>query len=62
MPIQDPLTGLIIGRCFRVANELVPGFLEKVYENALAFALRDHETIVWRRAPGVVVKYRAKSE
>jgi GxxExxY protein len=36
MPIQDPLTGLIIGSCFRVANELGPGFLEKVYENALA--------------------------
>jgi len=35
MPIQDPLTGLIIGCCFRVANELGPGFLEKVYENAL---------------------------
>jgi len=41
MPIQDPLTGLIIGRCFRVANELGPGFLEKVYENALAFELRE---------------------
>jgi GxxExxY protein len=40
MPIQDPLTGLIIGSCFRVANELGPGFLEKVYENALAHELR----------------------
>jgi GxxExxY protein len=40
MPIQDPLTGLIIGCCFRVANELGPGFLEKVYENALAHELR----------------------
>ena len=39
MPIQDPLTGLIIGSCFRVANELGPGFLEKVYENALAIEL-----------------------
>jgi GxxExxY protein len=41
MPIQDPLTGLIIGCCFKVANELGPGFLEKVFENALAFELRD---------------------
>jgi len=41
MPIQDPLTGLIIGCCFKVANELGPGFLEKVYENALAFELRE---------------------
>ena len=40
MPIQDPLTGLIIGCCFRVAKELGPGFLEKVYENALAHELR----------------------
>jgi hypothetical protein len=39
MAIQDPLTGLIIGCCFRVANELGPGFLEKVYENALAHEL-----------------------
>ena len=29
MAIQDPLTELIIGCCFRVANELGPGFLEK---------------------------------
>ncbi len=40
MAIQDPLTELIIGCCFRVANELGPGFLEKVYENALAYELR----------------------
>jgi GxxExxY protein len=40
MPIQDPLTGLIIGCCFKVANELGPGFLEKIYENALAHELR----------------------
>ena len=40
MPIQDPLTGLIIGSWFKVANELGPGFLEKAYENALAHELR----------------------
>ena len=40
MAIQDPLTEIIIGCCFRVANELGPGFLEKVYENALAHELR----------------------
>jgi len=40
MTLQDPLTELIIGCCFRVANELGPGFLEKVYENALAHELR----------------------
>jgi len=40
MAIQDPLTGLIIGCCFKVANELGNGFIEKVYENALAHDLR----------------------
>ena len=40
MAIQDPLTGLIIGCCFKVANELGNGFVEKVYENALARELR----------------------
>ena len=40
MAIQDPLTELIIGCCFRVANELGPGFLVNVYENALAHELR----------------------
>jgi len=40
MAIQDPLTELSLGCCFRVANELGPGFLEKVYENAVAHELR----------------------
>ena len=45
MAIQDPLTELIIGCCFRVANELGPGFLEKVYENALAHELRKAKVV-----------------
>ena len=40
MPIQDPQTQQIIGLCYRVANTLGHGFVEKVYENALAFELR----------------------
>jgi GxxExxY protein len=40
MAVQDPLTELVIGWCFRVANELGPGFLEEVYGNALAHELR----------------------
>jgi GxxExxY protein len=40
MPIQDPLTQQIIGLSYRVANTLGHGFVEKVYENALAFELR----------------------
>ncbi len=40
MPSNDPITSRIIGCAYRVANELGPGFLEKVYENALAHELR----------------------
>ena len=40
MAIQDPLTEQIIGAAYRVAKSLGYGFLEKVYENALAHELR----------------------
>jgi GxxExxY protein len=56
MAIQDPLTGLIIGYCFRVANELGPGFLEKVYENALAHELRKAKVTVVQQQ-GIEVFY-----
>ncbi|MGZ0171403.1 MAG: GxxExxY protein [Planctomycetales bacterium] len=36
----SPLTEKIIGCAFKVSNTLGPGFLEKVYENALAHELR----------------------
>lgn len=36
----NALTETIIGCAFKVANELGCGFLEKVYENALAYELR----------------------
>ena len=56
MAIQDPLTGLIIGSCFRVANERGPGFLEKVYENALAHELRQAKAKVVQQQ-GIEVFY-----
>lgn len=40
MSIDDALTERIIGCAYQVANTLGPGFLEKVYENALAHELR----------------------
>ena len=40
MAVDDALTERIIGCAFHVANELGPGFLEKVYENAFAYELR----------------------
>ena len=36
----DGLCEIIIGRAFRVSSTLGCGFLEKVYENALAYELR----------------------
>ena len=36
----NSITERIIGCCYTVANTLGPGFLEKVYENALAHELR----------------------
>lgn len=40
MNVQDALTEKIIGSAYTVANILRAGFLEKVYENALAHELR----------------------
>ena len=37
---HDPVSEAVIGAAFRVANALGPGFLEKVYENALAHEIR----------------------
>lgn len=37
---EDPITERIIGCAYKVANALGPGFLEKVYENALLHELR----------------------
>jgi GxxExxY protein len=36
----DAITSFVIGRAFVVSNTLRPGFLEKIYENALAHELR----------------------
>ncbi len=37
---HDPLSEAVIGAAYKVANSLGPGFLEKVYENALAHEIR----------------------
>jgi GxxExxY protein len=39
-PAWEAFTEVIIGGAFRVANTLGPGFLEKVYEHALAHEIR----------------------
>ena len=45
------VTEAIIGAAFRVANTLGSGFLEKVYENALAIELREkHHRVEQQKA------------
>ena len=51
MTLDDPLTERIIGCAFKVANTLGPGFLEKVYENALAHELRKAGISVVQQQP-----------
>ena len=48
---HDALTESVIGCAFQVANALGPGFLEKVYENALAHDLRKSGLCVVQQAP-----------
>lgn len=50
------ITETIIGGAFAVSNGLGVGFLEKVYENALAVELRQRGLNVIQQAP-VVVRY-----
>jgi GxxExxY protein len=52
---DDPLTRSIIGRAYAVANGLGTGFLEQVYENALANALGDAGLSVARQSRHDVV-------
>ena len=55
--IFTELSECIIGCSFAVANALGIGFLEKVYENALAIELRSHGVQVDQQV-GIAVKYR----
>jgi GxxExxY protein len=41
----------VIGRAYAVGNELGPGFLEAVYENALCFELKQQGIEVERQVP-----------
>ncbi len=38
---KDTLTEKIIGCCYKLHNELGPGFLERIYHNALIIALTE---------------------
>ena len=51
------LTGAVIGAAIAVHRELGPGFLESIYENALAMELRSR-SVSFRRQMAVPVLYR----
>jgi GxxExxY protein len=50
------VTERVIGCAFRVANALGSGFLEKVYENAMAHELRKAGLIVFQQY-AIIVRY-----
>lgn len=56
---KDELTEKIIGCAYKVANELGSGFLEKVYENALAIELAESGLRAEQQVP-IQVTYRGK--
>lgn len=47
----DGITRIIIGCAYTVSNTLGSGFLEKVYENALAHEIRKHRLAVVQQHP-----------
>ena len=58
--LHSELTKTIIGCAFDVSNEIGAGFLESVYENALAIALREFGVAVRQQAP-IQVYFRGQS-
>jgi len=58
--LYEELTGKILEACFEVSNELGAGFLESVYEKALAIALRQKGLIVETQVP-LTVRFRGEN-
>jgi GxxExxY protein len=56
---MDRITEEIIGKAFKVSNTLGAGFLEEVYENALAIELRKSGLSVNQQYP-IPVHYQGK--
>ena len=57
--IEEELSGFLIGCCIRVHTALGPGFLEKIYEGALAIEAAESGIFVERQKP-VLVNYRGR--
>ena len=56
---EDPLTGQIIALAIDVHRELGPGFIEAIYEEAMAVALTEKE-MSFRRQVAVPVMFRGR--
>lgn len=56
---RDPLTGKIIEACYHVHNERGPGFVERIYMNALKIALEDRK-LIFTAETEFVVRYDKK--
>jgi GxxExxY protein len=56
---HSELTRIVLGCCFDVMRELGPGFLEKVYKNALLITMRQKELEVEVERP-YTVNFRGK--
>lgn len=48
--VEEEITEKVIRAFYTVYNEMGPGFLEQVYENAMAHCLRDDGLDVWQQA------------
>ena len=57
--MDDALSGTVIGCAMEVHRELGPGYLEKVYENALAIAISDAGLNVAQQV-AIPAKYRGR--
>jgi GxxExxY protein len=55
----NELSGSVIGCAFAVLNTLGAGFLEKVYENALAHELRKRELAVTQQRDVTIIYHAA---
>ena len=58
--VRDPLTEKIIDACYRVHTELGPGFVERIYMNALIIALKKRN-LQFLTEKEFTVKYEGKS-
>jgi GxxExxY protein len=55
--VVNEVTSRVIECAYRVSNSMGAGFLEKVYENALAVELR-HAGVAFTQQPPFLVRYR----